>query len=88
MKQGIAELSPKRFDSSFALDAMCGYTPACYADNEKVKNRVLILKLSSSLQNKGYRVVILTKLNLFSLEVGVFYLLFSKTFTLKKYGTF
>ena len=61
-KQGIAVLSPKRFDSSFALDAMCGYTPACHAEKEKVKNRVEILKLNLSLQNNGYRLDNLTKL--------------------------
>ena len=85
-KQGIAVLSPKRFDSSFATDAMCGYTPACHADKEKVKNKVDILKSSSSMQNKGYRLDFLTKLNLFSLAFGVFYLFNFKNINLKIYG--
>ena len=54
-KQGIAVLCPKRFDSSFALDAMCGYTLACQADKEKVKDRIEIFNLNLSLQNNGYR---------------------------------
>lgn len=78
-KQGIAVLCPKRFDSSFALDAMCGYTPACHADKEKVKDRVEILNLNLSLQNKGYRLDNLTKLKMFSLAFGVFYLYYFQT---------
>ena len=86
--QGIAVLCPKRFDSSFALDAMCGYTPACHADKEKVKNRVEILNLNLSLQNKGYRLDSLAKLKMFSLEFGVFYLLLFSNFITNIYGNF
>lgn len=87
-KQGIAVLRPKRFDSSFALDAMCGYTPACHADKEKVKNRVEILNLNLSLQNIGYRLDKLAKLKMFSLAFGVFYLLLFSNFIKKEYGDF
>lgn len=81
LKQGIAVLRPKKFDSSFALDAMCGYTPAYLADKEKVKNRVEILNLNLSLQNIGYRLDNSTKLKMFSLEFRVFYLLLFSKFT-------
>lgn len=88
-KQGIAVLSPKRFDSSLALDAMYGYTLACHAYKEKVKNRVEILNLNLSLQNIRYRLDNLTKLNMFSLAFGVFYLLlFSNFIRYIYYGNF
>ena len=87
-EQGIAVLCPKRFDSSFASDAKCGYTPACHADKEKVKNRVEILNLNLSLQNKGYRLDSLAKLKMFSLEFGVFYLLLFSNFITNIYGNF
>jgi hypothetical protein len=67
---------------------MCGYTPACHADKEKVKNKVEILKSSSSLQNNGYRLGFLTKLKMFSLAFDVFYLLLFSNFTTKIYGNF
>lgn len=52
--------------------------PACHADNEKVKNRAEMLKLKLSLQDKGYRLDNLFKLNLTSLHFGVL-LLFNLT---------
>lgn len=55
-----------------------GYAPACHADNEKVKNRAVMLKLKLSLQDKGYRLDNLLKLNLTSLNFGVL-LLFNST---------
>lgn len=54
------------------------YAPASYADNEKVKNRAVMLKLKLSLQDKGYRLDNLFKLNLTSLNFGVL-LLFNST---------
>ena len=57
-----------------------GYAPACHADKEKVKNRAEMLKLKLSLQDKGYRLDNLFKLNLTSLNFGVL-LLFNSTKT-------
>lgn len=88
MKQGIAALRPKRFDSSIALDAMCGYTLARWVAEKKVKNRVEILKLNTSLHNIGYRLDNLTKLKMFSLAFGVFYLLLFSNIITKIYGDF
>ena len=42
--------------------------------NEKVRNRAEMLKLNLCLQNKGYRLDNLFKLNLFSLIFSVLYL--------------
>ena len=60
------------------LVATFGRTPACHADKEKVKNSAVMLKLKLSLQDKGYRLDNLFKLNLTSLNFGVL-LLFNLT---------
>ena len=57
-----------------------GYSPACHADNEKVKDRAEMFKSKLSLQDKGYRLDNLFKLNLASLIFGVLYLFNLKTF--------
>jgi hypothetical protein len=46
-KQGIAELCPKRFDSSLRVD-----THSSNADNKKVKNRTEMFNLKLSLQGR------------------------------------
>ena len=58
--------------------AKVGRPPVCHTDNEKVKNRAAMLKLKLSLQDKGYRLDNLFKLNLTSLNFGVL-LLFNST---------
>jgi hypothetical protein len=55
------------------------YAPVGHADTEKVKNRAVMLKPKLSLQDKGYRVYNLFKLNLTSLNFGVLSLFNSTT---------
>ena len=62
------------------LQIAFGYAPACHADNEKVKGRTVMFKPKLSLQDKGYRLDNLFKLNLTSLSFGVLYLFNLKTF--------
>jgi len=71
-KQGIAEQSPKGFDSPFRFGRKALMSPACHADNKKTRNRAEMFKLNFSLQDKGYRLIKFVKLNLFSLTFSVF----------------
>ena len=56
-----------------------GFAPACHADTEEVKNRAEMPKPNLSMQDKGYRLCDLAKLNLASLIFGVLYLFNFKT---------
>lgn len=73
-KQGIAELSPKGFDSPFTLVVMLERASDCGSVNEKMKDGAEMLKLKLSLQYKGYRLDKSSNLNLYSLSFGVLHL--------------
>ena len=53
------------------LQIAFGYAPACHADNEKEKSRTEMFNLKLGLQDKGYRLDKLFKLNLTSLNFSV-----------------
>ena len=73
-KQGIAEQSPKGFDSPFTLVVMLWIAPDSGSVNEKMKDGAEMLKLRLILQDKGYRLDTSSKLNLSSLSFGVLHL--------------
>lgn len=73
-KQGIAEQSPKGFDSPFTSVEMLWIAPDSGSVNEKMKDGAEMLKLRLSLQDKRYRLDTSPKLNLSSLSFGVLHL--------------
>ncbi len=73
-KQGIAEQSPKGFDSPFTLVVMLWIAPDFESVNKKMKDRAEMLKPKLSLQHKGYRLDKSSILNLCSLSFGVLHL--------------
>jgi len=73
-KQGIAEQSPKGFDSPFTSVVMLWIAPDSESVNEKMKDRAEMLKLRLSMQDKGYRLDTSPELNLSSLSFGVLHL--------------
>lgn len=73
-KQGIAEQSPKGFDSPFTLVVMLWTAPDLGSVNKKMKDLAEMLKLELSMQYKGYRLDKSSMLNLYSLSFGVLHL--------------
>lgn len=73
-KQGIAEQSPKGFDSPFTLVVMLWIAPDSKSVNEEMKNKAVMLRPNLCMQKEGYRSDSFSELNSFSHTFGVFHL--------------
>ncbi len=73
-KQGIAEHSPKGFDSPLTLVVMLLKAPDLKSANKEMKSRAEMLRPNLCLQKEGYRFDNFSELNSFSHTFSVLHL--------------